>query len=107
MLSGAEVLEVLAVISEPRVVQALSVRLVLYWMRYVFPGNESNTSERFPPGGAASCEMCGGATTTTVKVLVAANVGEPLSVTRTVIVFVLGACATVGVQVKTPLPELM
>src|SRR4026209_881728 len=33
--------------------------------------------------------------------------GEPLSVTRTTIEFVLGPCASVGVHVKTPDPGLM
>src|SRR5438045_8845300 len=40
--------------------------------------------------------------TTTVKLLVALRGGAPLSVTFTVIRFVLGPCASVGVQVSTP-----
>src|SRR5437763_1647122 len=40
--------------------------------------------------------------TTTVKLLVALRGGAPLSVTRTVIKLVLGPCASVGVQVSTP-----
>src|SRR4029453_16584148 len=40
--------------------------------------------------------------TITVKVRVSLSGGAPLSVTRTVNVFVLGPCASVGVQVKTP-----
>ena len=40
--------------------------------------------------------------TTTVKLLVALSAGVPLSVTLTVIVFVLGPCASVGVQVSSP-----
>src|SRR4030095_5825379 len=40
--------------------------------------------------------------TTTVKLLVALNAGVPVSVTLTVIVFVLGPCASVGVQLSTP-----
>src|SRR4029077_10924231 len=40
--------------------------------------------------------------TTTVKLLVALRAGLPLSVTLTVIVFVLGPCASVGVQLSTP-----
>src|SRR5439155_18677512 len=45
--------------------------------------------------------------TTTVKLPMSLEGGEPLSVTRTVIRFVLGPCASVGVQVKTPFVELM
>src|SRR6266568_3768813 len=44
--------------------------------------------------------------TTTVKLLVALRAGLPLSVTLTVIVFVLGPCASVGVQLSTPLVGL-
>src|SRR5437867_11296717 len=40
--------------------------------------------------------------TTTVKLLVALRGGAPLSVTRTVIRLVLGPCASVGVQLSTP-----
>src|SRR5437867_422611 len=40
--------------------------------------------------------------TTTVKLLVALRGGAPLSVTRTVIKLVLGPCASVGVQLSTP-----
>src|SRR6266566_1221745 len=40
--------------------------------------------------------------TTTVKLPVSLEGGEPSSVTRTVIRYVLGPCASVGVQVKTP-----
>src|SRR4051794_33930277 len=37
----------------------------------------------------------------------ARNAGTPLSVTRTVTVLVLGPCASVGVQLKTPEEELI
>src|SRR5438552_1934537 len=40
--------------------------------------------------------------TATVKLLVALRGGAPLSVTRTVIRLVLGPCASVGVQLSTP-----
>src|SRR5439155_22132434 len=40
--------------------------------------------------------------TTTVKLRLLLSAGVPLSVTRTVIGFVLGPCASVGVQVNTP-----
>ena len=40
--------------------------------------------------------------TTAWKLLVADNCGTPLSRTITEIVFVLGACAGVGVQLNTP-----
>src|SRR2546422_7419712 len=40
--------------------------------------------------------------TITVKLLVSLDGGAPLSVTRTVIRLVLGPCASVGVQVRTP-----
>ena len=40
--------------------------------------------------------------TVIVNVCAALNCGEPLSVTRTVIEFVPGLCANVGVQVNTP-----
>src|SRR5437899_8032697 len=45
--------------------------------------------------------------TTTKIVSDALRVGEPLSVTRTVMEFVLGPCASVGVHVKTPVDGLM
>jgi hypothetical protein len=45
--------------------------------------------------------------TVTVKLLVSLRLGEPLSVTRTVIVFVLGPCDSLGVQLNTPLLALM
>src|SRR5438093_1012151 len=45
--------------------------------------------------------------TTTVNVFASLNAGEPLSVTRTVTALVLGPCASVGVQVNTPLVALM
>src|SRR5712691_7142524 len=45
--------------------------------------------------------------TTTVRLWASLNGGVPSSVTRTVIKFVLGPCASVGVQVKTPLVGLM
>ena len=38
-----------------------------------------------------------------VKLRVSLNGGTPLSVTRTVTVFVLGPCASVGVQLNRPL----
>src|SRR5213076_2586328 len=40
--------------------------------------------------------------TMTLKLRASLEGGEPLSVTRTVIGFVLGPCASVGVQVNTP-----
>src|SRR6266566_612442 len=43
--------------------------------------------------------------TTTVKLLVSLDSGAPLSVTLTVIRFVLGPWASVGVQVSTPVLE--
>ena len=43
----------------------------------------------------------------TVKVRAAVKLGEPSSVTRTVIRLVLGPCASLGVQVKIPLVGLM
>src|SRR6266436_223710 len=45
--------------------------------------------------------------TTTVKLLVALKGGTPLSVTMVVIVFVLGPCASVGVQLMTPLVSIV
>src|SRR5262245_8191585 len=45
--------------------------------------------------------------TVTLSDLASLSGGEPLSVTRTVMVFVLGPCASVGVQVSTPVPGLM
>ena len=45
--------------------------------------------------------------TVTVKVLVALNGGEPLSVTMVVNVLVLGPCASPGVQVMTPLASML
>src|SRR5213596_2213144 len=44
--------------------------------------------------------------TSTVKLLVALSAGVPLSVTLTVIVFVLGPWVSVGVQVSTPVVGL-
>src|SRR5262245_9290436 len=44
---------------------------------------------------------------TTVKLLVSLKGGAPLSVTRTMITFVLGPCASVGAHVKTPVTGLM
>src|SRR5438477_362648 len=41
--------------------------------------------------------------TYTMNEFVALNGGDPLSVTRTVMLVMLGPCASVGVQVKTPL----
>src|SRR5260370_32430617 len=41
----------------------------------------------------------------TLKLLVSLNGGMPLSVTRTVMTLVLGPCASVGVQVRTPVAE--
>src|SRR5437773_1523524 len=43
----------------------------------------------------------------TVRVLVSLKLGEPLSLTRTVIRFVLGPCVSVGVQLNTPLAGLI
>src|SRR5262245_1247749 len=45
--------------------------------------------------------------TTTVNVFVLLKPGEPLSVTRTVMLFVLGPCVSVGIQVNTPVFWLM
>src|SRR5439155_1312308 len=45
--------------------------------------------------------------TTTVKLRASLEGGEPLSVTSTVTRLVLGPCASVGVQVNTPLVALM
>src|SRR5437660_12385949 len=44
--------------------------------------------------------------TTTVNMLVALRFGEPLSVTIVANVLVLGPCASVGVQVMTPVLEI-
>src|SRR5215831_4507972 len=44
--------------------------------------------------------------TTTVKLLVALSGGVPLSVTRVVMTFVPGPCASVGVQLITPELEI-
>src|SRR5437899_13021872 len=41
----------------------------------------------------------------TVKLLVSLSGGLPLSVTRTVMTLVLGPCASLGVQVRTPVAE--
>ena len=40
--------------------------------------------------------------TTTVKLFASLKLGEPLSVTRTLIVLVPGPCDSPGVQVNTP-----
>src|SRR5437762_3336384 len=45
--------------------------------------------------------------TTTLKDLVSLRGGEPSSVTRTVIVLVLGPCASPGVQLMAPLVGLI
>src|SRR5439155_1592791 len=45
--------------------------------------------------------------TVTVKILVAWSAGVPLSVTIVLNVFTLGPCASVGVQVITPLPLIL
>src|SRR5204863_360169 len=45
--------------------------------------------------------------TVTVNVLVTLRAGTPLSVTLTLTAFVLGPCASVGVQLIAPLPGLM
>jgi len=45
--------------------------------------------------------------TTTLKLFVALNGGVPLSTTRVVMVFVLGPCASVGVQEITPELEIV
>src|SRR5262245_41126532 len=42
-----------------------------------------------------------------VKLFVSLRLGEPLSLTRTITLFVLGPCASVGVQVNTPLVALI
>src|SRR5439155_1169910 len=44
--------------------------------------------------------------TNTVKLLVWLRAGSPSSVTLTVIVFVVGPCASVGVQLSTPVVGL-
>src|ERR1035437_7859930 len=45
--------------------------------------------------------------TTTSKVLIALRMGVPLSQTKVVNVLVLGPCASVGVQLITPLPSII
>ena len=45
--------------------------------------------------------------TTTVKLFAALKLGDPLSLTRTLIVFVLGPCVSLGVQVNIPVAGLM
>src|SRR2546426_6052928 len=54
-------------------------------------------------GGTVSTGALFAPVTTTVKLLVSLDSGAPLSVTRTVIRFVLGPWASVGVQLSTPL----
>jgi hypothetical protein len=44
--------------------------------------------------------------TVTIKLFVALSGGVPLSVTRAVITFVLGPCASDGVHVITPEPDI-
>src|SRR5436190_327657 len=55
----------------------------------------------------ANCGALFASATMTVKLRVSLEGGEPSSVTRTVIRFVLGPWASVGVQVNTPLVALM
>src|ERR1051325_4432425 len=45
--------------------------------------------------------------TTTLKLCVADKLGEPSALTRTTTSFVLGPCASVGVQTTTPFVELI
>src|SRR5206468_3918974 len=45
--------------------------------------------------------------TTTVKLRISLRLGVPLSVTCTLIVFVLGPCVSFGVQLNTPLLALI
>ena len=45
--------------------------------------------------------------TVTENVLVSLNAGEPLSVTRTVMLVIIGPCASVGVHEKIPLEAPM
>src|SRR5204863_93780 len=45
--------------------------------------------------------------TVTVNLFVALKAGTPLSVTLTLTTFVLGPCASFGVQLTTPLPRLI
>src|SRR6058998_2692908 len=45
--------------------------------------------------------------TITVKVFASLKAGEPLSVTRIVIVLVLGPCASPGVQLNSPVDGLI
>src|SRR5438094_202700 len=45
--------------------------------------------------------------TMTLKAFVALILGTPSSITTVVIVFVLGPCASLGVQVITPLPSML
>src|SRR5262245_30977361 len=45
--------------------------------------------------------------TTSVKLFVSSSVGAPLSVTRMLMMFVLGPCASVGAQVNTPVTGLI
>src|SRR5205814_2367687 len=54
-------------------------------------------------GGTVSTGALFTLLTTTAKLRVSLNGGELLSATRTVITLVLGPCASVGVQVSTPL----
>src|SRR5881396_2591053 len=55
--------------------------------------------------GTASTGAVFSSLTTTVKLPVSLNGGEPLSLTRTVMRLVLARCASVGVQINTPLFE--
>src|SRR2546425_1223433 len=71
---------------------------------YFRPGWVDHTILNSPPEKRVICSALGGGVEVivTVKLLVSLRAGEPLSVTRTVIVFVPGPCASVGVQVKMP-----
>src|SRR2546426_3666702 len=74
--------------------------------RYVWPAVVCHTNTNNWPFRVV-CVICGGAMTKMENVSVSPSGGVPLSVTRTVAVLVLGVCAGVGVQVNTPVAELI
>src|SRR4026209_1601226 len=77
-------------------------RSVLYAPGWVFPTATDKLSETLPLSGAVISLMRGGRTTNTVKLRVALKEGIPLSLTRMVMVLVLGVCCGEGVHVNKP-----
>src|SRR5688572_14993778 len=74
-------------------------------MRYVFPGMVGKVTCTCAP--ACEIDACGGKSARTRNVLDAICAGNPSSVTCTVIELVLGTCEDEGVQLKSPLRELI